>query len=110
MGNRRLGDLITLNKGAIAFKFLQDVELGKFHTRTESGIIVKEDEDKQMSEPRWGIALSVGDEVTDVKEGDYILITPLRWTTELEIDDYSEKFWITDEKEVMLISDEKPQN
>ena len=59
--------------------------------------------DESSKEPQWGIALSVGNEVSEVKEGDRILIEALQWTHGIELGD--EMVWRTDEQQVIAVDD-----
>ena len=59
--------------------------------------------DESSKEPQWGIALSVGSEVEEVKVGDRILVEALQWTEGIDTDDG--KVWRTDETKVMAIDE-----
>lgn len=101
---------IKLIEDKIAFKFLEDTDGNGFSSTTEAGLIVQRQDDKQVNVPRWGVALKCADAVTEIKEGEYILIEPLGWTTSLELSEvYDEKFWVTTESKVMAVSDEEPK-
>jgi co-chaperonin GroES (HSP10) len=50
-------------------------------TKTAGGIILGDDDGKERGiRPRWATVYAVGDEVTDVKPGDRVLIAHGRWT------------------------------
>jgi hypothetical protein len=101
---------LKLIEDKVAFRFLEDVDNSGFSGKTESGLLVKRSDDNQVNTPRWGTVLKCADDVTEVKEGDYILIEPLGWTTALEFEEISDdSFWITTEAKIMAVSDEEPK-
>ena len=59
--------------------------------------------DDSTKTPQWAIAISVGNEVQDVKNGDRILIDALKWTHGIETDDGM--VWRTDEEQVLAVDD-----
>lgn len=94
----------------IAFRFLEEVNNQGFTGKSESGIIVQRSDENQVNQARWAEALKCADSVTEVQEGDYILIEPLGWTNQLEITEVDEdKFWVTTEDRVMAVTDEEPK-
>ena len=57
-------------------------------TRTEAGIIIADDNGKERGiRPRWATVYAVGQEVTDVKPGDRVLIAHGRWTRGVQVVD-----------------------
>lgn len=106
---RELPDCIELVGKNIAFEFLGDLESGGFNSRSRGGIIYRERSEDQVGQARWAKVIMVGPEVTEVHPDEFILIEPLRWTTALSLDTYDGKFWITQEKEIMAISDQAPE-
>jgi co-chaperonin GroES (HSP10) len=101
-----LKDLKAIND-KIIFVFLQDIEGGMFRERTLSGIEIIERAEKQIDKARWGKVIKVGKSVTEISVGQYILVDKLQWTTHLLYKD--EKFWMTDEKSVLAVSDLEPK-
>lgn len=90
---------------SIIFQFLDEVGDGQFiNQKTASGIIIPRNLDSTAGSPRWGLALAVGPECTDVKVGDFIFIEQLRWTTEVKVDDI--RVWRTTEKDVIAITED----
>jgi co-chaperonin GroES (HSP10) len=69
--------------------------------KTKSGIILtNKNTDENSQKPRWGKVFAVGPDVKDVKEGDYILIAPLRWTLGFKFDNI--ELSKTIEKEILI--------
>lgn len=72
---------------------------------TASGIVVLAlNIDEQAKKPRWAKVVAIGPQVKEVCVDEYILITPLRWTTGIVFE--GTKIWKTDEKEVLMASEE----
>lgn len=104
---KALKDLKALND-KILFVFLTDIDTGVFRQKTKSGIEIIEKMENQLQVSRWAKVVKVGKSVSDeITPGQYILIENLKWTTHLKYNDV--KFWMTDEKSVMAVSDEEPQ-
>ena len=87
-----------------------DLERG---ARVINGIIIPDDNGKSEGiRPRWGRVYSVGENVTDVKEGEWILVEHGRWTRTLTVkdDDGSEiNVWGVEWPDaVLMASDEEP--
>jgi co-chaperonin GroES (HSP10) len=94
-------------KNSIIFTFVEDISAGMFHSTTKSGLAIVEAKDKQLKVPRWGKVVKIGPEVSDeVKEGTYILVEPLMWTTNTEFE--GEKFWVTNESKIFAVADFNP--
>lgn len=89
----------------ILFTFVEDIAGGTFDNKTNWGFTVKQ-KLEDVKKPRWAKALTIGPKVRDVKEGQYILIENLQWTTALTYND--SRFWKTNESRVMAVSDECP--
>ena len=89
----------------ILFKFLDQTggSKGAFSERTRSGLIIPQLQSTQKGE-RWGEIIAVGDDVTEVAVGDYILIEPLMWTPG-EIFE-GEKVWKTNHDKVMVVTND----
>ena len=91
----------------ILFTFLQDTRGNQFRETTKFGLQIIEDKDKQMKTPRWGVVISVGEDVSsEITEGLYVLIDPLGWTLNVEFE--NEKFWNTSEERVIAVTTERP--
>lgn len=89
----------------IIFEFLDDINNKTFSDVTSSGIIIQESAHNQLEKPRLAKVLKTGPDVNYVNLGDTVLIEPLKWTTAIEIDEVDHKFWITDEKSILAISE-----
>jgi hypothetical protein len=100
----------NLIENKIAFQFVEEVSNQGFTGKSEGGIIVQRSDENQVNQPRWAKAIKCADAVTEVQEGDYILIEPLGWTNQLTVDEIDEdRFWVTTEDRVMAVSDEEPK-
>lgn len=88
-----------------------DLERG---SRVINGIIIPDDNGKSEGiRPRWGKVYSVGEDITDISVGQWILIENGRWTRMLKIkeDDgsYVQIWGVEWPKSVMLVSDTDPE-
>lgn len=88
-----------------------DLERG---SRIVAGIIIPDDNGKSEGiRPRWGKVYSVGEDITDISVGQYILIENGRWTRMLKVkeDDGSHtQLWGVEwPQAVMLVSDTEPE-
>jgi co-chaperonin GroES (HSP10) len=86
-----------------------DLEFGE--RRTLSGLIIPDDDGRESGvHPRWGKVYAVGNEVTDVAVGEWILISHGRWTrgVNLEKDGQTITVRMIDPNDILLVSDEKP--
>lgn len=101
-----------MNVKALKGKVLvSDLERG---SRTVRGIILPDDNGKSEGiRPRWGKVYSVGEDITDIVPGQWILVENGRWTRMLEVkEDNGTKvqLWGVEWPEsVMLVSDEDPE-
>jgi co-chaperonin GroES (HSP10) len=80
---------------------------------SNGGIVLLNDNGKSTGiRPRWGQVYAIGPKQTDVKVGDWILIAHGRWTRGMDIEDDTGKHTIrkVDPKEILLISDERPND
>ena len=87
-----------------------DMEFGE--QVTQGGIIVSSDDGKDRGiRPRWAQVYRVGEDITSVKEGEYVLIEHGRWGRGVQLDTGKEKFDIrvAEEESILLVSDEKPE-
>jgi co-chaperonin GroES (HSP10) len=83
-------------------------------SRLVHGIIIPDDNGKSEGiRPRWGQVYSVGEDITDITAGQWILIEHGRWTRMLKIkqDDGSHvQLWGVEwPKAVSLVSDTDPE-
>jgi co-chaperonin GroES (HSP10) len=88
-----------------------DLERG---SRVVRGIILPDDNGKSEGiRPRWGKVFSVGEDITDIVPGQWILIENGRWTRMLKVkqEDGSDlQMWGVEwPQSVMLVSDEDPE-
>jgi hypothetical protein len=88
------------------------VEQMSFEERiTQSGLILRNDNGTSLGiRPRWAKVYAVGPDQTDVKVGDWVLVSHGRWTRGMEIEDESGEKVIRkiDPKDIMLVSDQLP--
>mgnify|MGYP005715234441 FL=1 len=80
---------------------------------TSSGIIVLGDDGKSEGiRPRWGQVYAVGPEQKDYQVGQWIMIAHGRWTRGAEVEINEEEFTIrtVDLNDILLVSDEKPED
>ena len=81
-----------------------------FRERFSSGGIVIVGDDGKASgiRPRWGKVYAVGPEQTDIKVGQYILVSHGRWTRGINVEDDTGEFTIRkiDNNDILLVSDE----
>jgi len=87
-----------------------DLERG---SRIVNGIILPDDNGKSEGiRPRWGKVYSVGDDITEIVPGQWILIENGRWTRMLKVKDGETEvqLWGVEwPKSVMLVSDTDPE-
>ncbi len=87
-----------------------DLERG---SRIVNGIILPDDNGKSEGiRPRWGKVYSVGDDITEIVPGQWILIENGRWTRMLKVKDGETEIqlWGVEwPKSVMLVSDVDPE-
>jgi co-chaperonin GroES (HSP10) len=91
--------------------FVTELERGS--RKTAGGIILGDDDMKLHGiRERWGRVYSVGENVTEVKPGDWILIEHGRWSFgfNVEIDGEEVRLWHVDWPEAaILASDDDPR-
>lgn len=109
MANKRNAQVTTFN----TLKPIKDTILVygmDFNERiTNSGIILPDDDMKSAGiRPRWAKVYKTGPEVTDVKEGQYIMIAHGRWSRGQTIEDTDGEKTIrkVDPNDILLVSDE----
>ncbi len=84
----------------IIFKFVEEFSKNQFTLTTSWGFRFKSSYDEATKECRWGKVLSKGPMCSDeIKEGDFILIEPLKWTPGVmfEAENADGWIWKTDE-------------
>lgn len=85
----------------------------KGQQKSTGGILLLDDDNREGGiRPRWMQVHSVGPEVTDVKEGQWVMVEHGRWTHAMIMrDDNDEEFtvWGAEEESILLVSDEQPQ-
>lgn len=98
------GQLRPLGKNVIV------IDMNFEHRITTAGIILPQDDAKSSGiRPRWAKVYAVGPEQTDVKVGQYILISHGRWTRGIDlVDESGVKRTIrrVDTDEILMVSDE----
>jgi co-chaperonin GroES (HSP10) len=92
--------------------FVANMEFGE--QKTASGLVILSDNAKSSGiHPRWARVWAVGDEQTEVKVGEWILIDHGRWTRtiEYENDDGSiTELRMVDNDAILIQSDEEPED
>ena len=87
----------------ILFQFSYETLHNRFVNNSRAGLLISSLDVQQTNIPRWAQVTHVGPEVIDVKIGDHILIDEGKWTPGFMIG--GQRYWKTDEDQVMLISD-----
>ena len=91
------------------FVLVTDLEQGR--KKTKGGILLPDIDDlKDEKRPRWAKVHSIGPRSIvkdDIKKGDWICITYLRWTNGFDIDD--KRMWAVEDKSILMMSDSKPE-
>lgn len=79
---------------------------------TSGGIVLLDDDSSEGGiRPRWMQVYSVGPEVKDIQEGQWVMVEHGRWTHAMTIrDGNNEEFtvWGAEEESILLIADEEP--
>lgn len=80
---------------------------------TESGIIIKSNVEKSQGiTPRWFRVFAVGEDISSLTPGQWVLVQYGRWTESFEFDDDREsetkKFWKVDPDGCLAVADQKP--
>jgi co-chaperonin GroES (HSP10) len=88
-----------------------DLERG---SRVVNGIIIPDDNGKSEGiRPRWGRVYSVGEDVTEIVPGQWILIENGRWTRMIKVreDDgsYTQLWGVEWPKSAMMVCDTDPE-
>lgn len=83
-----------------------DIDQGE--QKTASGIIIQNDDGKTIGvHSRWAKVYSIGEDITDIKEGEWILVSHGRWSRTIDIDGV--KLNLVDyPKGVLCVAEERP--
>jgi hypothetical protein len=91
---------------AFLFAFLSDTVEGKFVPKNKGKIILlHHDPDKQGEYARWAKVLAIGNDVTEFKRGDVVLVDKLKWTKGFTHDGI--QVWKSDQDQVLAIGDDE---
>jgi len=91
------------------------VLVSKMHfgeTKSKGGIILVDDDGTGSGiHPRWAEVYAVGDQQKDVKVGQWILVAHGRWSRAFKIENEKEKEEVRmiDENDILLVSDNEPE-
>lgn len=95
---------ITACKGKV---LVTELEHGE--RTTAGGIVLTNDDGKIRGiRSRWGKVYSVGEDITDIKEGQWILIDHGRWSRTIEVDGIQMNL-VDYPAAVSLVSDDDPR-
>tara|TARA_B100000900_G_C20600730_1_gene725481 strand:+ start:3393 stop:3692 length:300 start_codon:yes stop_codon:yes gene_type:complete len=95
---------VTALRGKVIARLLEDPNKNRV---TKGGVITLADNSEERGvRARWFQTISVGDEVDDITEGQYILVSHGRWTRGIEVD--GEKIYGIDVPEILGTSEEMP--
>lgn len=82
-------------------------------TKTKSGIVVPDDDGKERGiRPRWCKVYKVGEAISDIQEGDWILVEHGRWSykfNEYNDDGEEDTFWYVDHTSILAVWDEEAE-
>lgn len=76
---------------------------------TSNGILLPDDDKTSTGiRPRWAEVYAIGDKQTDVKVGQYVLVSHGRWTRGIKIEVNGEEITLRriDNNDILLLSDE----
>lgn len=91
---------------AFLFQFCSESAKGQFIEKNSGAIILThQDLEHQGKYARWGKVISAGEEVTDFKVGDLVLIESLKWTIGFDYQD--SRYWKSDEEKVIAIANDE---
>ena len=108
MAKSRIKKLKALRNKVI----VTNIESGE--RKTDAGIIIKDDDGVERGiRPSWAEVVAVGDDVDDIKPGEWILLSHGRWTRGFDIqDDDGNKITIRGAEYpdgILLASNKKPK-
>ena len=81
--------------------------------KTAGGIIIPDDDGTQSGiHPRWARVYAIGSKQEDVKVGQWILVAHGRWSRAFKIENEkeSEEVRMVDEDDILMISDDEPED
>ena len=81
-------------------------------TRSKGGIILIDDDGSEGGiHPRWAEVYAIGNKQEDVKVGQWILVSHGRWSRALKVkkDNVELEVRMIDEDDILLVSDEEPE-
>jgi len=81
-------------------------------TKTKGGIILVDDDGSQAGiHPRWAKIYAIGKEQEDVKVGQWIMVAHGRWSRAFKVskDGVELEVRMIDENDILLVSDEEPE-
>jgi len=89
-----------------------DIERGE---RMVGGIVIPNDDGKSSGiRPRWAKVYSVGEDITEIQPGEWIMVLHGRWSREMVVEQDNGtklKVWGVDWPDaVILVSNEKPDD
>jgi co-chaperonin GroES (HSP10) len=90
---------------------VSDMQFGE--TKTRRGIIILDDDGRDSGiHPRWCQVYAVGPKQEDVQIGQWLLIAHGRWSRALKVkkDGTELDVRMIDEKDILLVSDERPDD
>lgn len=93
--------MMTAIGDSIIFSFYDQIKNGVFIEESPSGIIVEFASQVTGTTPRKVHVHAVGPDVTDIKPGMSVLVTPLMWTDMFKYK--GDQYWKTQEKHIMGI-------
>ena len=81
-------------------------------TKSKGGIILVDDDGSQAGiHPRWAKVYAIGKEQEDVTVGQWVMVAHGRWSRALKVkkDDIELEVRMIDEEDILLVSDEEPE-
>lgn len=97
---------VTTIRDFVVFQFIDVAGSVSFTSKTKSGIVIA-GTDRHAAEQngtRWGEVICVGEQVQDIKPGQFVLIEPLKWTTRASDRD-GVNYWRTEQGYCLAVSD-----
>ena len=91
------------------------VLVSKMHfgeTKSKGGIILIDDDGSQAGiHPRWAEIYAIGKDQEDVKVGQWVMVSHGRWSRALKVkkDNVELEVRMIDEDDILLVSDEEPE-
>ena len=107
--------IIVVTKTFTLEKIKPLLENGHMHfgeNKTAGGIIIPDDDGTQSGiHPRWARVYAIGSKQEDVKVGQWILVSHGRWSRAFKIENEKEKEEVrmVDEDDILMISDDEPE-